>query len=197
MGRFALVLLLYPLAAFAAHPKSCVTADEAAKLANKDVCIDAHVYDVVELADGTRFLDVCAPDTPDEKCRFTIVSLREDRDEVGELRKFRDRDVHIRGIVRPMHGRNGMVRSPARQFCGGAPKFRPNPQLLRGFPGEQSTPPIAHPNLRPHGGHRGFMNSRDQETLPGKYNRALSYTPRDHGPFQFCQRIERAPPDHA
>jgi hypothetical protein len=168
MGRFALFVLLCPLAAFAAHPQPCVNPDEATKLVNKDVCIEAHVYDVVELPDGTRFLDVCAPDTPDEKCGFTIVSLREDRVEVGELRKFRDADVHLRGIVQPMHGRNGMVLSHARQFYGGPPKFKPNPKLLRGFSGDQAKPPIADPNLRPQGGHRAFMNSRDQEALPGK-----------------------------
>jgi hypothetical protein len=164
-------LLLFSSAAcplLAAHPKPCINPDDAAKLVNKDVCIQTHVYDVVELADGTRFLDVCPPDTPDDKCGFTIVSLREDRDEVGELRKFRDRDVHIRGMVQRMHGRNGMMLSHARQFYGGPPKFRPNPKLLRGFSGEQSKPPVADPNLRPHGGHRAFMNLRDQETLPGK-----------------------------
>jgi hypothetical protein len=59
-----------------------------------------------------------------------------------------------------------MMLSHARQFYGGPPKFRPNPKLLRGFSGEQSKPP--DPNLRPHGGHRAFMNLRDQETLPGK-----------------------------
>jgi hypothetical protein len=152
----------------AAHPKTCVSTDQAAKLSNKDVCVDVHVYDVVELADGTRFLDVCAPDTPDEKCSFTIVSLREDRADVGELRKFRDADVHVRGLVQPMHGRSGMVLSHQRQFNGGPPKFKPNPKLLRGFSGEQAKPPIADPNLRPQGGHRTFMNTRDQETLPGK-----------------------------
>lgn len=168
MGRLSLVLLLYPLAAFGANPKSCLTADEAAKRVNKDVCIQAHVYDVVELPDGTRFLDLCSPDTPDANCRFTIVSLREDREDVGELRRYRDADVHVRGIVRPMHGRVGMVLSHARQFYGGPPKFKPNPKLLHGFTGEQSKPPLSDPNLRPHGGHRAFMNSREQETLPGK-----------------------------
>ncbi len=168
MRRFALFVLLCPLAAFAVHPKACVNPEDTAKVLNKDVCVNAHVYDVVELADGTRFLDVCALDTPDEKCRFTIVSLREDRDEVGELRKFRDANVHVRGIVQSMHGRNGMVLSHARQFYGGPPKFKPNPKLLRGFSGDQAKPPIADPNLRPHGGHRAFMNSRDQEALPGK-----------------------------
>jgi hypothetical protein len=154
-----------PLLAFAAQPKPCMIADEAAKMTNKDVCIEVHVYDVVELPDGTRFLDVCSPDTPDEKCRFMIVSLREDRDEVGELLKFRDADVHVRGIVRPMHGRSGMILSHVRQFYGGPPKFKPNPKLLRGFSGDQVKPPVSDPNLRSQGGHRAFMNTRDQEPL--------------------------------
>jgi len=152
--------------AVAAAKKPCVTADEASKLVNKDVCVTAHVYDVVELSDGTRFLDVCAPQTPDEACRFTIVSLREDRGEVGELRKYRDMNVQVRGIVQPMHGRAGMVLSHARQFSGGPPKFRPNPMLARGFNAEQSRPPINDPNLRSQGAGRAFMNTRDQETRP-------------------------------
>jgi hypothetical protein len=147
---------------------ACVTADEATELLNKDICVSAHIYDVVELPDGTRFLDVCTPDTPDEHCRFTIVSLVDDRDEVGELRKYRDMDVRIRGIVRPMHGRAGMVLSHARQFYGGPPKFRPNPKLVRGFSADQGRPAVNDPNLRSQGGRRGFMNSADQETLPKK-----------------------------
>jgi hypothetical protein len=148
--------------------KPCVTADEATKLVDKDVCVTAHVYDVVELPDGTRFLDVCTPETPDEKCHFTVVSLFEDRGEVGELRKYRDMDVRIRGIVRPMHGRAGMVLSHARQFYGGPPKFKPNPRLMRGFNADQSRPAVSDPNLRSQGGRRAFMNSRDQETRPVK-----------------------------
>lgn len=162
------VLICYVSSLFAANPKRCIAPDEAAKLTNKDVCVLAHVYDVVELADGTRFLDVCAPDTPDASCSFTVVSLREDRADVGELRKYRNADVHLRGIVQVMHGRSGMMLSHGRQFRGGPPKFKPNPRLLRGFSGEDSRPAITDPNLRPHGGHRGFMDSRDQETLPGR-----------------------------
>jgi hypothetical protein len=111
---------------------------------------------------------VCTPQTPDEQCRFTIVSLWEDRDEVGELRKYRDMDVQVRGIVRPMHGRAGMVLSHARQFYGGPPKFKPNPRLARGFSADQSRPPVSDPNLRSQGGGRAFMNTRDRETLPGR-----------------------------
>jgi hypothetical protein len=169
LGRWGIaVVYLSSAIALAAHPKQCVNPADAATLINKDVCIDAHIYDVVELADGTRFLDVCAPDIPDEKCGFTIVSLREDRADVGELTRYRDMNVHVRGIVQSMHGRDGMVLSHARQFYGGPPKFRPNPKLLRGFSGDLAKPPTADPTLRPHGGHRAFMNSRDQETLPGK-----------------------------
>jgi hypothetical protein len=168
VGWIVLLAALSPALAFAGKPKPCMTADEATKLVNKDVCVSAHIYDVVELPDGTRFLDVCNPDTPDEKCRFTIVSLREDRQEVGELRKYRDMNVQVRGIVRPMHGRAGMVLSHARQFYGGPPKFKPNPKLAHGFNAEQDRPPLYDPNLRRQGGRRAFMNTRDQETLPRK-----------------------------
>jgi hypothetical protein len=164
----ALFVAVSPALAFAGKPKPCVTADEATKLVDMDVCVSAHIYEVVELPDGTRFLDVCAPDTPDAQCRFTLVSLQEDREEVGELRKYRDMNVQVRGIVRPMHGRAGIVVSHARQFYGGPPKFRPNPRLARGFNAGEERPPLYDPNLRSQGGHRAFMNTRDKEALPGK-----------------------------
>ncbi len=167
-GVLVLLAALAPAQAAAGKPKPCVTADEATRLIDKDICVSAHVYDVVELPDGTRFLDVCAPQTPDEQCRFTLVSLWEDRDDVGELRKYRDMDVQVRGIVRSMHGRAGMVVSHARQFYGGPPKFKPNPKLARGFTAEESRPPIRDPNLRTQGLRRSFMNSREREALPGK-----------------------------
>jgi hypothetical protein len=163
-----LLALAAPLPAFAAAQKPCVTAEEASKLINKDVCVTAYVYDVVQLPDGTRFLDVCSPKTADEACRFTIVSLWEDREEVGDLGKFRDMNVQVRGLVRPMHGRVGMVLSHVRQFSGGPPKFKPNPKLARGFSADESRPPINDPSLRSKGRGRAFMNVRDQETRPAK-----------------------------
>jgi hypothetical protein len=166
--RIAGLLLAFGSPFAYAAPKPCVTADEATTLVNKDICVTAHVYDVVELPDGTRFLDVCAPQTADEKCRFTIVSLTEDRDDVGELRKYRDMDVQIRGIVQPMHGRAGMVLSHARQFYGGPPKFKPNPRLAHGFNAAESRTPVIDPNLHPQGNGRAFMNTRDQESRPAK-----------------------------
>jgi hypothetical protein len=167
-GCVLLLLAAPAVPTFAAPPKACVSADEASGMVNRDVCITAHVYDVVQLPDGTRFLDICTPETPDERCRFTIVSFWEDRGEVGELRKYRDADVRVRGMVRAMHGRSGMVVSHARQFYGGPPKFKPNPLLARGFGGEQERPPIADPNLRSQGGRRAFMNTRDREALPSR-----------------------------
>jgi len=168
MGWIVLIAALWPALAFAGGQKPCVSADEATQLVNKDVCVTAHIYDVVELPDGTRFLDVCPPEVPDQQCRFTILSLREDRNEVGELSKYRDMNVQIRGIVQPLHGRAGMVLSHARQFHGGPPKFKPNPLLARGFNAEESRPPINDPNLRSQGGRRAFMNTRDREALPVK-----------------------------
>lgn len=165
-GMLPFILACCSTSASAAKPRPCLTADEASGMLNKDVCISAHVYEVVQLPDGTRFLDVCSPDTSDEHCRFTIVSFWEDRDQVGELRKYRDLDVHVRGMVRSMHGRAGIVLSHVRQFYGGPPRFKPNPRLARGFTGDQDRAPIGDPNLRSQGGHRGFMNPRDRETLP-------------------------------
>ena len=49
MMRIALMLVLCPAIALASNPKSCVTAEEVTQVANKDVCVTAHVYDVVEL----------------------------------------------------------------------------------------------------------------------------------------------------
>jgi hypothetical protein len=164
----AVLLLAAPSVALAGPQKPCVSAEQAAKMLKKDVCVSAHVYDVVQLPDGTRFLDVCTPQTSDDACRFTIISLWEDREDVGELRKYRDMDVQVRGLVQPMHGRAGMVLSHARQFYGGPPKFKPNPMLAQGFGADQSRPPINDPNLRSQGAHRSFMNTRDKEPTPAK-----------------------------
>jgi hypothetical protein len=164
----SVIALCAPALAFAAKPKPCVPVGQAAQMFNKDVCVAAHIYDVVQLSDGTRFLDLCSPETTDEQCRFTVVSYWGDRGEVGELKKYRDMDVQIRGIVQPMHGRAGMILSHSRQFNGGPPKFTPNPMLARGFNAEQERPPINDPNLKPQGGGRAFMNTKSQETLPGK-----------------------------
>ena len=145
--------------------KPCVTPDEAAKHLNKDICISAHIYDVVDVSRGDSYLDVCAPGTPDEQCRFTFLSFRRDRNEVGDLHRFRNSDVEVRGLLQEMHGRSAMIISHARQFHGGPPKFRPNPRLARGFDAEDDRTPISDANLRSHGAPRSFMNRNDREAL--------------------------------
>ena len=146
--------------------RTCLHIADALHQPNKDICLSAHVYNVVELADGTRFLDVCPADMPDDQCRFTLLSLRADRDDVGDLRKYRDQEVTVRGVVRATHGRMGIQISHIRQFSGGPEKFRPNPKLLRDFNGQSDRMPVRDPNLAPTGRHRGFMNSNDKEAQP-------------------------------
>jgi len=164
LGWFLLFIAVLPTAAVARKQKPCVATGEATTMLNKDLCITAHIYDVVRLPDGTRFLDVCPPETTDAECRFTVVSLAEDRQDVGDLSQYNDTNVQIRGTVQPMRGRAGMLLSNARQFHGGPPKFRPNPLLMGGFSADRSRPPVNDPNLRPQGRGRAFMNTRDQET---------------------------------
>jgi hypothetical protein len=119
-----------------ARQRNCATPETVSKYLNKDTCVMAHVYDVVELSDGTRFLDLCSPSTSDEACRFSIVSLKEDRKEVGDLTRYRNQDIQIRGVVRPFNYRMEITLSHERQFHGGSEKFRPNPVLLKGFTSE-------------------------------------------------------------
>jgi hypothetical protein len=138
--------------------KTCYSPDEALAHQNKDVCVAAHVYDVVELADGTRFLDVCSPETPDEQCRFTVMSTNGDRKTVGDLGQFREQDIRIRGVVRPFGGRAEILLSDARQFHGGAEKFRPNPALLHGFSAEDGRPAFSDPSLKS-GRHRSVFQT--------------------------------------
>ena len=148
--------------------QACISVADATQAINqnKDVCVSAHVYDVVELSDGTRFLDVCAADLPDDQCRFTFVTLRADRSDVGDLRKYRDQEVQVRGVIRTTHGRMGIVISHVRQFSGGPEKFRPNPKLLRDFNGQSDRMPVRDPNLASSGHHRSFMNPSDKEERP-------------------------------
>ena len=148
--------------------KTCLSVSDAAGQPNKDICVSAHVFDVIQLTDGTRFLDVCPSDVSDEECRFTLISLREDRDDVGDLRRYRNQDIHVRGIVHATHGRMGIVISHMRQFQGGPEKFKPNPRLLRGFNGQSDRAPVRDPNLASAGHHRSFMNTRDTEQLPSR-----------------------------
>ena len=149
-------MLLCPLSLLAG--RTCYSPEDALAHRNKDVCVIAHVYDVVELADGTRFLDICSPETPDEECRFTVVSANEDRKAVGDLSQYREQDIQIRGIVRPFGGRAEIMLSDQRQFHGGSEKFRPNPALLHGFSAEDGRTAFSDPAMKS-GRHRSVFQT--------------------------------------
>ena len=64
------IAVCVPALAFAAKPKPCVPAGQAAQMFNKDVCVTAHVYDVVQLPNGTRFrLHADVTGTPGSRTR--------------------------------------------------------------------------------------------------------------------------------
>ncbi len=139
--RLVLLFLLCPLlvvTACFASSRPCYTPEQVSQHAGKEICLSAHVYDVVEDNDGIRYLDVCKPGVPDESCRLTIVSLATDRKEVGALDHIREQDVQLRGVVHGMHGQSVMLLSHARQFHDGPEKFRPNPELLGNFSAEHA-----------------------------------------------------------
>jgi hypothetical protein len=142
-----------PLLARGTTPKACLDVLQAGQHLNQDVCIHAHVYDVIELADGTRFLDICSPETSDAACHFTIISLRQDRKEVGSLETLRSQEIEIRGTVHSFADRSGIVLSHQRQLHGGAEKFHPNPALIKGFSAADSKSAFDDPAFKS-GGHR-------------------------------------------
>lgn len=139
--------------------RTCYTPEEALAHQNKDVCVTAHVYEVVELRDGTRFLDVCSPEISDAQCRFSIISPEADRQDAGDLKQYKGQDIRIRGTVRPFGGRAEIVLSEARQFHGGSEKFRPNPALIRAFGADNGKPAINDPAMRS-GHHRSMFKTR-------------------------------------
>jgi hypothetical protein len=163
-----LLFVLSSAASLAAKTTPCVTPEMAAASFNKRVCISAHVFEVVELSDGTRFLDICPPSTPDEQCRFTILNPAENRKSVGQLSNYRNRDLTIRGDVERIDGRYGIILSRQSQLKIAPPKFKPNPLLAHGFSADESRPPVTDPNLRRQGGRRAFMNTRNQQPMPAK-----------------------------
>jgi hypothetical protein len=140
-----------PRAAAAGQPSFDML--QAGQHLNQDVCIHAHVYDVIQLADGTRFLDVCSPETTDAACHFTVVSLRQDQKEVGSLDSLRGQEINVRGTIHSFADRAGIILSHERQLHGGSEKFRPNPALMKGFSAADGKSAFDDPAFRS-GGHR-------------------------------------------
>ncbi len=135
--------LLFGLLMFALLPstaawakRACITPDDALQHLNKDTCIVAHVYRVVDAANGVHFLDVCSPQTADADCHFFILSYRQDKRTVDYLHRLAGQTIHIRGTVQATQGRADIVLSKERQLHGGKEGFQPNPRLVKGFSAE-------------------------------------------------------------
>ncbi len=126
----------------------CIAPEATAASINKEVCVRAHVYNVVQLRSGTRFLDVCSPQTPNAECRFTIISLAEDARDVGALTPLVGADIQIRGKVRSFPDHREIMLTHARQLHGGPEKFRPNPALLQRYSASEHSLAFRDPNLR-------------------------------------------------
>lgn len=155
MRLSALFILLAALPAVQAKARApiCSSADGALH-ASSDACIAGHVYDVVTVAGGTRFLDLCSPDTPDESCHVSIVSYKQDRPEVGDLEAFRGKDISVRGALQVFDGRYVVVLNDQRQLHGGAARFTPDPRLMRGYAADGGEAENA-PELKVNFHHRG------------------------------------------
>ena len=129
-----IVLLSFSSAAWAKH--ACIAPDQALQHVHKNVCVEAHVYRVVDASDGTHFLDVCSPQTSDADCHFFLLSSDEDKKSTGSLQSLVGQTIQIRGTIHTIQGRADMVYSSKQQLHGGKEKFHPNPQLVTGFSAE-------------------------------------------------------------
>jgi len=119
-----------------AKKATCISPEKALDHVGKDVCVAAHVYRVVDAAEGIHFLDVCSPETSDADCHFFIVSFADDKKSVGNLQGLANQTIQIRGIVHTIQGRADIVLSTKDQLHGGKENFHPNPQLVKSFSAE-------------------------------------------------------------
>lgn len=132
----ALLIFALQMPAFASQKHSCITPEDALRHINKEVCIAAHVYRVVNASPDIHFLDVCSPQTSDADCHFFIVNFSRDEKSVGDIQTLANRDIHIHGKVRIVEGHAAIVLSSKNQLHGGKEKFHPNPRLLKSFSAE-------------------------------------------------------------
>lgn len=116
--------------------RTCIAPDKALQHVDENVCISAHVYRLVDAADGVHFLDVCRPQTSDADCHFFILSFSRDEKSVGSLQRLVGQDIKIRGTLNTIQGRAVVVLSNKSQLHGGKEKFHPNPRLVASFSAE-------------------------------------------------------------
>lgn len=129
-----IVFLLFSHAALAKH--ACIPPEQAMQHLHQDICVEAHVYRVVDAGEGIHFLDVCSPQTSDADCHFFLLSSDEDKKSTGNVHSLVGQTIQIRGKIRTIQGRADMVFNSKQQLQDGKEKFHPNPQLLRTFSAE-------------------------------------------------------------
>lgn len=135
-GLFAWTLLISAVPIGLASNKTCLVPNEALAHIHRNICITAHVYRVVDAANGTHFLDVCSPQTSDLDCHFFIVSFPGDEKSVGDLQGLVRHTIQIHGTVHTVQGRAEIILSDKKQLHGGKQKFHPNPELVKSFSAE-------------------------------------------------------------
>ena len=129
-----IVCLLFSSSALAKH--ACIPPDQAIHHLHHDVCVEAHVYRIVDAGDGIHFLDVCSPQTSDANCHFFLLSSDEDKKFTGNLQSLVGQTIQIRGKIRTLQGHADMIFNSKQQLHGGSEKFHPNPALLQSFSAE-------------------------------------------------------------
>jgi hypothetical protein len=141
--------LIVVASCFAERP--CYAPALVSEHAGQDICLNAHVYAVIDSEDGTRYLDVCPASSPDKTCLVTVISLAADRKSVGTLQALADTDIRLRGVLHATEGHYYLLLSDARQLRGGPEKFRPNPELMRGFAADSGAMAFRDPATRSRG----------------------------------------------
>lgn len=152
-----------------AHAASrCHTPSTALRRLHRKLCVKAHVYREITLDDGARILDVCKPGAPASRCHFAFVSLDRHRAAVGSLSRYVGKEIAVRGVVKPIHGRAEILLTRASQIHLAArhhrmkpaaqahanqarahrSRFHPNPELLKAFNATRSRMPIRTPAFR-------------------------------------------------
>ncbi len=123
MGRFVFALfLLFSATAFA---KDCIPFDQAAEHIGKTVCVSGKVLKVAQTNFGSFFLDFCEDY---KKCPFTVVVMRKDLADVGDVRALEGKQIEITGKIKDYRGRAEIVLKDVQQLEGDAGKLPPIPK---------------------------------------------------------------------
>lgn len=122
MARFLFFLLLFSVPALA---RKCIPFELAPEHIGETACVTGHVLKVQQTKAGTSFLDFCE----DYKtCPFTVIVMRDDLKNVGDVRLLEGKDIEISGKIKKYRGRAEIVLERTAQLFGEAAKLPPLPK---------------------------------------------------------------------